>query len=319
MHKFQRLLVAFCAVVLGACATPAGEAPARATATAADSAQLNSIYCLSIEGSEAQHFITGSVHFPLFFKLEVAPQILALVERSDVLLLEATLPPIREEVIESERLRKTLGELDPPLSDKVLELIDQQLGQDRRMSRQAWMRLNPVAINQGLEGQIGFPPPRGISLDAQLVRAARIGGNDIDGIELMKEQVLIVNQIPTAQWEKIFQDQIAAIGSESRREQLLASLREQYRTFQDAQWDQFDAVMRSQDHYLSMLTMAVSAGRNQVLSDRIVERLRVDQRSHFIALGAAHMGGEQGVLAKLGAQGASLEKNCQAADISKRQ
>ena len=316
MHRFQRSLLVLLAGFVGACATTAGEAPARPTAMASDSARMGSIYCLSIEGSEAQHFITGSVHFPLFFKLDVAPHILALVERSDVLLLEATLPPIREEVVESERLRKTLGELNPPISDKVLELIDQHLGQDRRMSRQAWMRLNPVAINQGLEGQIRFPSPRGVSLDAQFVRAARLGGNDIDGIELMKEQVLIVNRIPTEQWEKIFQDQITAIGNEPRREQLLASLRDQYRTIHDAQWNQFDAVVRSQDHYLSMLTMAVSAGRSQVLTDRIVARLKADQRSHFIALGAAHMGGEQGVLASLRAQGVSLEKNCQAAGIS---
>lgn len=319
MRWFQLLLLICIGLVLGACASTSDQASPRAKATTTDSARLDSIFCLSLEGSEAQHFITGSVHFPLFFKLEAAPSILALVEQSDVLLLEATLPPIREEVIESERLRKKLGDLNPPISDKVLELIDQQLGRDRRMSRQAWMRLNPVAINQGLESQIGFPRPRGISLDAQFVRAARRGGNDIDGIELMKEQVLIVNQIPTQQWESIFKDQVTAIRSESRREQLLAALRAQYRTTQDAQWDQFDAVMRAQNNYLSMLTLAISANRNRTLADRIVERLQADPRSHFIALGAAHMGGEQGVLALLRAHGAVLEKNCQAAGISIKQ
>lgn len=316
MRWFQLILLGFIGLVLGACATTTDKASPRAKASATDSARLDSIYCLSVEGSEAQHYITGSVHFPLFFKLEAAPPILALVERSDVLLLEATLPPIREEVIESERLRRTLGELIPPISDKVVELIDERLGQDRRMTRQAWLRLNPVVINQALESQIGFPQPRGISLDAQLVRAARLGGNDINGIELMKEQVLIVNKVPTQQWENIFQDQITAIGDESRREYLLGSLRAQYRTIEGAQWDQFDAVMRSQDHYLSMLVLAVSDARNQTLADRIVERLQADQRSHFIALGAAHMGGEQGVLALLRARGVLLEKNCQAAGIS---
>jgi len=293
-----------------------GEPLPRAKVAATDFARLKSIFCLRIDGRQEQHFITGSVHLPLFFRLDVAPEILALVESSEVLLLEATLPPIREEIVESERLRKTLGEFSPPIADKVLEQIDQQLGLERRMSRQAWLRLNPIAINQGLESRIGFPNPRGKSMDAQFVAAARRGQSAIVGIELMKEQVLMVNQISVQQWERIFLDQIAAIGNESRREQLMSSLRSQYRTIEDAQWDEFDAIVRAQDHYLSMLALAVSDVRKQVLADRIFERLQSDHRSHFIALGAAHLGGKQGVLNLLRARGVLLEKNCEASGLS---
>lgn len=319
--RFACLIVG---VLMAGCATqPAGPDARRASGAlqpaetkVTDSARLDSIYCLNVAGSAAQHYITGSNHVPLFFKVEVSDQVKALVEKSDVLLLEATLPPIREELIDNRRLHRSIGQLVPPLTAKVAEQIDAQFRKDPRLQREKWQRLSPIVVFQVLEGLVGFPPPQGVSLDAQFVRAARRGKSQIDGIELIREQILVFNQVATHDWEKTFQSLMTYIGNETQRSQFLDALRLQYAAFGSANWDDFDARVRAHGNYMSMSVPLMADGRNPRIADRIVSRLKADQRSHFIALGAAHMGGPKGVLNLLQARGASLQKNCEAAGLS---
>ena len=183
-------------------------------------------------------------------------------------------------------------------------------------SREKWQRLSPIVVFQVLEGLVGFPPPQGMSLDAQFVRAARRGNNQIDGIELIKEQILVFNQVATRDWERAFKSLITYIGNESKRSQFLDALRLQYAAFGNAAWDKFDARVRAHANYMSMSVPLMADVRNPRIADRIVRRLQADQRSHFIALGAAHMGGPKGVLNLLQARGASLQKNCESAGLS---
>ncbi len=153
-------------------------------------------------------------------------------------------------------------------------------------------RKKPWAVTMVLS----MPPQKaGIALDFQLQMQATLSGKPTYGLETMREQISVFNDLPIT-------DQIALLDATLRQQQTSAKLLERMtQAYIARDLTGIQAVMDASgidDRRVHNTVMErLLANRNDRMLERMRERLA--EGDAFIAVGAGHLPGEHGLLALL--------------------
>lgn len=152
-------------------------------------------------------------------------------------------------------------------------------------------RKKPWVVTMMLSG----PPPGGIPLDMQLQISATLQGKPTHGLETMQEQLAVFNGLP-------IEDQVSMLDNTLRHHHEIEALIEKMvNAYLSRDLARITAVMDSAaigDRRLhDTLIVRLLTQRNVRMVHRM--RARLEEGNAFIAVGAAHLPGNDGVLALL--------------------
>ena len=279
--------------------TPPGEStPTRSQTGAFDRGLLWKIDA----GSPRPSYVFGTIHSADPRVVRLPPQVQAAFDESEHFCLELVLDARASSVLaqrmvlaQGQSLRAVLGGM---LFDATVPVMAQ-----RGVPEPALLRLKPWAVVMLLSG------PRhktGQVLDLSLYEIARQQGKSICGLETVEEQVAVFDTAPVAEQVILLRDSVTRYAEQSA---LLPRLIERYLArdlaglvslSQDSGPSEA-AVKRVVDGFMQRLL----AQRNPRLVDRMDAVIR--SGGAFIAVGALHLPGEQGVLRLLHQRGYTLE------------
>lgn len=142
----------------------------------------------------------------------------------------------------------------------------------------------PLMLMQAITSEI-LGKEADIPLDLALALQAKSAGLRLDGIETLEEQMSILHQIPI---EKQV-DQVVALSKDVRK--YTRNLKNQVRWYLKQDIRQLYKDSRKQ---LKALRKLLLFRRNRLMAERMA--LMCGNESHFMAIGAAHLWGDKGVL-----------------------
>ena len=150
-----------------------------------------------------------------------------------------------------------------------------------------FIRFTPFYISNMLAEQ-SLEQTASMALDYALWRYASLEGKEMHGLESFQEQCAIMEQIPLDYQLKAFKDGLRNI---SQNQKKINSLNKMY-----AQGE-LEKLYKSSKKSMGGIRTLMIYDRNQNMLNRILELF--NQKSCFIAVGAAHLAGDKGILAGL--------------------
>jgi uncharacterized protein YbaP (TraB family) len=272
---FQSLLRGFfCALLLG-------------FVSLAQAAETGLLWKVEAPNGKVSH-VFGTIHVDDARVTDFPPPILKALETSDVFMME-TLPPTNPSLyfLPNHNLREVLNQQE---WDKVKQLAD-----ERAMQDDVVMRLKPWLLAMMLDLPTGLGP---YTQDIRLYAKAQELGKEVDGLEDARAHFTLLDSLS--------------------REEQLTILRSVLKRNEDDKQRDFDELLKA---YLEgdaaviarVDEQATASGlppalwqkmrvklldeRNQHMAEHIAQKAR-DTRL-FVAVGAAHLAGEGGILARL--------------------
>jgi uncharacterized protein YbaP (TraB family) len=181
--------------------------------------------------------------------------------------------------------------------DSLFTYTDEELGYDEDQMRMMFSKMKPLVIMQLLSKNTFGDDPE--SYELTLEEIAKNDTIEIEGLETIEEQVAIFDKIP-------LDDQV---------EMLMLSLKEQYNN-EDNTTEELIEVFLAQDiDSIYRYTTASSSDMESMETDFLINRNKnwipqirklIKKNKCFIAVGAAHLGGPNGVIQLLREEGYEL-------------
>lgn len=164
-------------------------------------------------------------------------------------------------------------------------------------------RFSPFYITNLLAEQ-SLPRTAGMPLDHALWTYATLAGKDMTGLESFQDQCSIMQQIPLDYQIKTFKDSMRRFNTFRKKTGLLNTL---YAA------GELDLLYKYSKKSMGSMRKLMIYERNQKMIHRISEL--ISSQSCFIAVGAAHLGGDKGIIAGLKRNGYNFRMIRQLSDI----
>jgi len=186
---------------------------------------------------------------------------------------------------------EVLGDL---LSKEDYALVAEKFKSSTGFSIALFDRMQPLFIQAMLEIPSGDTTSPGdiLMMDTYLARKARDAKMKVQGIETAEEQLDAIASIPIATQAKMLVDAVKE-GQSNKDISLLYDLADLNQLFQLTKADMPQEALRS-----------MLLDRNKIMATRIEDMMH--RKPMFIAVGAAHLGGEEGIIKKLQDYGYSV-------------
>lgn len=250
-------------------------------------AETGLLWKIESPGGKVSH-VFGTIHVDDSRVTEFSPTLLKALDQSEVFMME-TLPPAEPGLyfLPDHNLREVLSEQE---WDKVKELADQRAMQDDVV-----MRLKPWLLAM----MLGLPANQGpYTQDIRLYAKAQELGKETEGLETAREHFTLLDSLSR-------EEQLTILRSVLKR-----SEEEKERDFEDllsAYLKGDAAVIAEVDEQVTGSTLPAALWqkmrvklldeRNAAMAERIAEK--ADVQPLIVAVGAAHLAGEGGILARL--------------------
>ncbi|MGH8377604.1 MAG: TraB/GumN family protein [Gammaproteobacteria bacterium] len=314
MKRVVRILL----ILLGATAATAAYAATGAipAATAAASASTSSVAVTSpvparhflwrVSRGRGSLYLVGSIHalnpddYPLSAQMETE------FRRSTALVEEINLTMVDPASVDQEALRmgaypkgKSLRtELPPPVYQKVAAGA-QKLGIDMaRLDRlRPW--LGSIAVLQMQLTQAGFRASDGV--DHHFADEAQMAGKRVIGLETPHYQLELLARLP----EKVQQDMLLQSLSEAQNFQ--AEMSALIAAWEKGDTASLEKIMQQDFKNYPLAYKLLIADRNRAWMPRLEHLLR-SGRQYFVVVGALHMVGQDGLLARFEKAGYKVEQ-----------
>lgn len=186
--------------------------------------------------------------------------------------------------------------LGPQLFSRVLPLLARYgVNEAQAQAMKPWAVLTTLSM----------PPPRtGLFLDYALYQSARRAGKPVYGLEGMDEQIAYFNTMPLTDQRALVRD---AVQQYAALDDMLAQMRQAYLA---RDLDALAAINRrfqrgSDPALMQRFMTRFITERNRLMAERMQPHLR--EGGAFVAVGALHLPGPQGLIALLRARGYRLE------------
>lgn len=250
---------------------------------------------ISGNGLKDKSYIYGTMHTGDERVYAFKPQMEKAFKKADILALELNMDSVNQMAVMSKLLMdddKTLTDL---LSEEDYSLIETYFKDSLSQSIAMYNRMQPI-FTSSIIGTKDLGNQKGEALDMYFFKEAKSQKKTVRGLEKMDEQVGAFNSIPY----------------DAQAKTLLKSVQKAYETNRDST-DEMDQMMNyyiagdleklaaltdevdKDDPELSKLfTEVFLTKRNHNMADRSVPLMR--EGSTFIAVGAAHLGGKEGVI-----------------------
>lgn len=235
----------------------------------------------------APSYLYGTIHVDDPRINDLAPAVLDAFAASRNVLLELEMTP---ELADAAARRMMLppdtllaDRIDPAIHRRTVEAMAA-----RGVPEAATTRLRPWAIAVALS----IPPQEGTPLDLRLHRRASEAGKPIVGLETMDEQLDVFDALSPEEEERYLNDtldDLANIGEHTEK-LLQAYLRQDLAALERLATEFVD----KNSAYAKPLMRRLIEDRNHRMTERMLPH--VDKGAAFIAIGALHLPGEEGVL-----------------------
>jgi len=282
----------------GGAAMPAAE-PAPAAVAAPEPAAPSRGFFHEIRSDTANAYLLGSVHLSRGDVLPMDEPIERAFERADTLVLELDLSEQGRMDVMTETLEKAIyppGEsLGAALDDETLELLRRRLD-ERGLPMAAVARFRPwlVAVTLTvLELQrAGYDAEAGV--DLHFAKRAE-GSKEIVGLESAAEQISIFADMTETEQVLMLQQTLESLDENTETlDRAMTAWRE---SDEEALEAEFLDPLRADPRY-EKLYDAVFVERNVRMTERLEAMLRGDG-TLFVVVGAAHLVGPDGIVARL--------------------
>ena len=251
---------------------------------------------------DARGYVFGTVH-ALPDGLEwKTPAIERAVERSGILVLEIVDPSDESAARATfEQLGSTPGQ--PPLAARVDPDLREELRAalaETRLAPQQFAALEDWAaaltLSFALEANDGYDPANG----ADRALLALAGKRPVVGLETLEGQLGLFDALPPREQRALLEAVVAEGGDGAASRRLIMA------------WAQGDIAALDREAHEGMLANprlreTLLVARNRAWTKRVAALLR-DGKRPFVAVGAAHVAGVDGLPALLGAQGFELKR-----------
>ena len=264
-------------------------------------------------GSEKPSYVFGTIHLAGPRETKIAPMTEKALNGCDALLCEIPMDMVSQ-------LKAATGMMNSNQSLKAklpkdlydgaeaeLKLINPALSLEPFDHLQTWaiMIILPLIEEQ-------MKRPDGKPLDAQLYARAEAAGKKVGGIETIEEQLAVFSDFTADEQNAMLRSTLDDM-RKGRREKVspIEQLREAYLTGDLATLDaKITEWMKDLDPaLLKHVLAALITKRNHVMADRMAEKVKNGGgKSFFFAIGAGHLGGDEGVLKLLEKAGLKVER-----------
>jgi uncharacterized protein len=176
----------------------------------------------------------------------------------------------------------------------------------RTIPKRNIQRAHPQTIVDLFMAKCGRLVPPGISLDAVILGYAQAYGKDISVLETGAAQMEYVRNVGADEWKKSIKAVVSYASSSKCESSGKAHFDELIRTLKTGEFDKLyknDLVYFGETAGIGALTKMSIFDRNQSLAQKISDLVSGGKTPFFAALGASHLGGDQGVIALLRKQG----------------
>lgn len=273
-------------------------------------------YLWRIDGGKKPSWIFGTIHLQRPDVAKPPAAVIAALDRVDAVYTEIPMDSTtilnllpRMQLPADKSLEAILGKEISADLEKELKAINPALGLS------AVSRLRPwVAAATLLEIEDQMKYPGSLPLDLFLFQRAAMAGKEVGGIETPEEQLAVFDDLTEAEQAEMVSDTIAQVRAIRAGGQSPSEMLAQLYLVGDldalvAKLNELDSV--GGDPALSKkLLERLLYRRNAIMTGRIVKMLRAHpDKSFFIAVGAAHLPGDRGILTDLEKAGFKLIRN----------
>ena len=255
-----------------------------------------------IEGAgSTPSYLFGTMHSDDPGVVDLAAPVRQAFDRADAVTLEVTLDPESLLTLTQALMMNDGRTLDALLGSALFErAVEAMAGYGIPGSMVIGMKPWAVAVT------LMTPPTRtGVVLDHVLYRKALAEGKPVDGLETVAEQVGLFDSLTLEQQIDLLEDTLEHLDDIER---MLMELRQAWLQRDLARLVEINsAAMRDSDpQFAAVFNQRIILDRNKRMAERLQSRLHAGGR--FIAVGALHLPGEEGLLQLLEQRGYRLTR-----------
>lgn len=252
-------------------------------------------------------YLLGSIHIADSAMYPLRKEIQQAYEASDFLVVEADITKANE----------------PKVQELVLELSSYQDGSSLKdhLSADTYKKLNTILVENGLQaGAFDAFKPWSVSSTLDYLKAAKSGYDAGIGIDMFFLSQAIKQKLPILELESIeFQLNMLDNFSAELQDEMLAGAIENYYA-EESGIDELTEMWKTGDEKMLLdvtleakdqaeLNIAMLTDRNLTMVDKIDGYLKKkDGSTYFVVVGAAHMLGEEGIVALLEKKGYKVDR-----------
>ncbi len=261
------------------------------------------------KNNKIEGYIFGSMHSGAPNFKGLPDYVLAAINASKIIVIESI--PTPESTLEGVKaLTQSLGavKLSEIFNEEQLSGIEAKIktGFGRTIAKRTLLRTHPQTLIDFFLRDCYKLVASGTSLDAVVIGYAQAYGKDVVPLESGVSQIGYLSKITLADWRKFIYSAIEFGTSKNCEASTKAHMDELIRT---VKLGDFDALHKNDIAFFNGvigvggLMQATIFDRNKDLSQKISTLAASEKVPFFVALGASHLGGEQGVVALLKKQG----------------
>jgi uncharacterized protein YbaP (TraB family) len=259
-----------------------------------------------IEGTPPS-FLYGTIHVPDERVLALPSAVRLALKRADVLLTELKADEETQRILVAGLTLpegRTLADVAPP---ELRARIERYLIR-KGLPPEPFMRFKLVPLGAQLEVldyfQVNRPP-----LDHHLMQLAERAGKSLEALERPEEQIAALDALSPAEQVQVMDEELTRLeelepGERGPVEKMVVAY---VAGDEKALWSESMAYVDPDDPVDAKFIAAVFTVRNARLAERIEQRLAAQPpRAYFATLGALHLFGPDGVIARLEKRGRTL-------------
>jgi uncharacterized protein len=254
-----------------------------------------------IEGPRTS-YLYGTIHVPDERVLALPPVVEKSLKSAAVFCAEAPLDDLKLSDLEPRTHLPKGQNLKDILSPQLYQRTDKYLRSKgltlRSLSdRQIWFVAATLEMLDYVWDAAVRPP-----LDQRLNEIAKQAGKQLCGLETVAEQMAVFDSLTVPEQIEQLEETLAA--SEKAAREHTSTTRQLVAVYLRGDERELEDVLTASDQPRSPTSRALFARliteRNERMAQRIIEKVQAQpQRSYFFAIGAAHVVGDEGVVARL--------------------
>lgn len=251
------------------------------------------LWRINSEDLKSSSYLYGTIHVKDKRAFEFNDSVLSVFERCDVTALEVDLNPENIVQLAYKMMLPDDLTLEEIFSPEEYQIIKSVVEESTGMDISLFSRLKPIGI-LSMVMNFELSSDMDVTVDEFFYRKAKEQDKEVVGIETIDEQLEILENIPNNIIIEFFKD-IDRINEDFEQIIIL---------YRSAQLEKLLKLMQK-DRYMVMLQKDLLINRNKKMADRISKL--TNEKSAFIAVGAGHLPGKEGIINLLAKKGYILE------------
>ena len=275
--------------------------------TAAPPLEKSLLWEISGNGLKKSSYLYGTIHMIGKEDFFLTDETKSVFEKSDQVVFEIDMEEMNNIFVQFNLLMDLLMEDGKTLKDllskedyKLVEAHFEEVG----LPMMFLERIKPLFLSVFASGDIsqeGFASGEVVSYEMEFMEMAQEGKKEIEGLETIEFQMSLFDSIPYQAQAEMLVESIKAEADSSNSEADFKSLVEIYKKQDlEAMQSTVDDSDAMTSEYESMLLSNRNTSWISIMSKMM------NKKSCFFAVGAAHLGGREGVIALLREQGYTL-------------